>query len=204
MNTNSPLVKKYKILVDKKLDTVSDSRSPKYVYVPVRYAMSSGGKRLRAVLVMLACESVGGNSRSALDAAVAVELLHNFTLVHDDVMDNADLRRGKPTVKKKWNTDVAILAGDQIVAQAYESLLKTRTTRLPEVLDVFTRAFTEVCEGQGLDKEFEQRRSVTVNDYLHMIEKKTARMISAAVEIGALVGGGSPREVKRLDRKSVV
>ena len=198
MHNGQSIIHNYKSLVEKKLDSLSAPRSPKYVYEPVRYAMSSGGKRLRAIFVMLSCEAVGGNARTALDAAVAIELLHNFTLVHDDVMDNSDIRRGKPTVRKKWNTDVAILAGDQMVAQAYEALLKAKTPRLQEVLNVFTRAFNDVCEGQGLDKEYERQRRVTVNDYLKMIGKKTARMISAATEIGALIGDGTKREVAAL------
>jgi geranylgeranyl diphosphate synthase type II len=127
-----------------------------------------------------------------------MEILHNFTLVHDDVMDHSELRRGKPTVHKRWNPNIAILSGDELVALAYRSLLKTDTLRLKELLGVFTESFVEVCEGQALDKEFEIRRDVSLEEYLLMIGKKTGRMIAAASEIGGLVGGGTPREVAAL------
>jgi geranylgeranyl diphosphate synthase type II len=153
---------------------------------------------MRGLLTLLACESVGGNSRHALDAAAAIEMLHNFTLIHDDVMDNAALRRHRPTVHTKWNANVAILAGDELIALAYESLLKTKSKNIHEIVRVFTNAFIEVCEGQGFDKEYEDKRSVTASEYLLMIKKKTACVISAAAEIGALAGEGTPRQILSL------
>lgn len=152
------------------------------------------------MLVVLSCEVVGGNPQHALDAAVAVEILHNFTLVHDDVMDHADVRRGKPTVHKQWDENVAILVGDELIAHAYRSLLKTKSSRIQEVMNVFTDAFIQVCEGQGLDKEFESKRNVELSDYLLMIKKKTARVFSGAAEIGALIGDGTSNRVQGLRR----
>jgi geranylgeranyl diphosphate synthase, type II len=191
-------MERYKASVDKRLHAFLRNNDPESVYDPIKYVISSGGKRLRAILLLLSSETVGAGARSALDAACAIELLHNFTLVHDDIMDKSDLRRGMPTVHKKWTTDVAILSGDQIAACAYDILLKTKTARLADVLRVFTNAFVEVCEGQGYDKEFEERDDLSINDYRMMIGKKTARLISAAAEMGAMIGGGSTSEVNAL------
>lgn len=166
-------------------------RNPDSVYKPIRYVMSSGGKRLRAVLTVLACEAVGGKPHHAFHAGAAIELLHNFTLVHDDVMDHAPLRRNRKTVHERWDTNTAILIGDEMVALAYAALLKSASGNLEDIVRTFTRAFIEVCEGQGFDKEFELRDNVTVDEYSLMISKKTARVISAAAEIGAHIGKGT-------------
>lgn len=190
----------YKSLVEKRLSLLTKNKKPFSVYEPIRYIVAAGGKRVRAVLVLLSCEAVGGRASKALDAAAAIEVLHNFTLVHDDVMDHAAMRRGVPTIHKRWDENVAILAGDELVALAYRLLLKTKTPNLQKVLDVFTTAFVEVCEGQGFDKEFESRTNVRLQEYLQMIEKKTASMISAATEIGGLIGEGSKREVSALEK----
>ena len=197
----SAIVEKYKSIVEQRFAALKGNRKePRFVYEPISYALGTGGKRIRSVMVLLACEAVGGSPRSALDAAVAVELLHNFTLVHDDVMDNAVLRRGQPTVCKKWNRDVAILSGDELLAIAYRFLLKTKSPHLARILGVFTDAFVEVCEGQGFDKEFERLKDVTSGDYLMMVRKKTGRLISAATEIGGLIGNGAAREISALRR----
>ena len=189
---------RYKARIETRLDGLIENTEPACIYQPITYVLRAGGKRVRAVLVLLACESVGGSSRSALPAACAIEILHNFTLVHDDVMDHSPLRRGRPTVHTKWDTNVAILSGDELVAYGYASLLETNVPTLPAMMKVFTNAFIEVCEGQGYDKEFETRRNVTVEEYLMMIRKKTARVISAACELGALAGNGTPGEVRAL------
>jgi geranylgeranyl diphosphate synthase, type II len=188
----------YRGHIEKKLRALADHHTPASVYRPIRYVLSGRGKRIRSLLVLFSCEAVGGNPRRALDSAAAMEILHNFTLVHDDVMDNSELRRGRPTVHKRWDPNIAILSGDELVALAYRSLLRTETRRLKEVLRVFTESFVEVCEGQALDKEFEIRRDVSLEEYLEMIGKKTGRIIAAATEIGGLVGGGTPREVAAL------
>jgi geranylgeranyl diphosphate synthase type II len=164
-------------------------REPISLYEPMRYAITGGGKRLRPILVILACEAVGGKITDSLNAAVAVELLHNFTLVHDDIMDRDDKRRGRETVHKKWNQDVAILAGDGLLALAYDSLMRTQSPLIQIISNLFTEALLEVCEGQALDSEYETRDQVTLADYFTMIDKKTAKLFAMSCHIGALCGG---------------
>ncbi|MBI4810017.1 MAG: polyprenyl synthetase family protein [Ignavibacteriales bacterium] len=189
---------RYKVDVGKRLKTFTEVKYPVTVYAPIRYILSSGGKRIRAVLTILACEVVGGKAANAFNAATAIEILHNFTLVHDDVMDHAEMRRRKPTVHKKWDENVAILSGDEMIAQAYRILLKTRSSRLKNILDVYTDALVQVCEGQGFDKEFEKQSAVTLDDYFMMISKKTGRVIAASTEIGAIIGEGTPKQITAL------
>ena len=194
------VLQEYRRLVEHRLHQVVQSRTPDTLYEPIRYVLNSGGKRIRPILVLLACEAVGGRAEQALDAAAATELLHNFTLVHDDIMDQDDTRRGLPTVHKKWDVDVALLAGDGLVSLAYQTLLATRSPRLAEIARVFTDGIVELCEGQALDCEFEKRADVSTEEYLEMIGKKTARLLNVATTMGALVGGGSDREVEVLGR----
>jgi geranylgeranyl diphosphate synthase type II len=175
-------------IIEQALAALLPRRSPLAVYDPMRYVIAAGGKRFRAVLTLLSCEAVGTTPGRALPAAAAIELLHNFTLVHDDVMDHADTRRGRPTVHTRWDANTAILAGDQMAAYAYDALLRTPSPRLPDLLRVFTGAFIDVCDGQGLDKEFETRGDVSLPEYMEMIRKKTACVIAAAAELGAIAG----------------
>ncbi|MBI5021595.1 MAG: polyprenyl synthetase family protein [Ignavibacteriales bacterium] len=189
---------RYKCDIEKRLKIFDQNKSPSSVYDPINYVLSIGGKRVRAILTLLACEAVGGRVASAFNAAAAIEILHNFTLVHDDIMDHAELRRGKPTVHKKWDENFAILAGDEMIAQAYRILLKTNSPRIKLILNVYTDALVKVCEGQGFDKEFETKKNVSIEDYFMMISKKTGRVIAASSEIGALVGGGSYAQVTAL------
>jgi geranylgeranyl diphosphate synthase, type II len=205
--TESSIQKRYgvrsrelKRAVELQLSRFSASMEPKIVYEPISYILSSGGKRIRSLLVLLSCKAVGGKMEKALPAAAAFELLHNFTLIHDDVMDNADKRRGRLTIHKKWDQDIAILAGDEMIAQAYHMILKTKTPRLKQVLDIFTDAMIQVCEGQGLDKDFETRKKVSIKDYLGMIDKKTGKIISASCEIGALIGEGTKQQILSLKK----
>ena len=163
-----------------------------------RYALQGGGKRVRPALLVLACEAVGGPARAALDAAAAIEIMHNFTLVHDDIMDNADSRRGRPTVHRAWSVNDALLVGDVLVGASYEALLGTRGAPQGALAEVLTRGLLDVCEGQALDLEFEGRADVTVKEYFRMIGRKTGALLAAAAELGALVGGGSPRQVAAL------
>ena len=165
-----------------------------------RYVMHGGGKRLRSALVILSCEAVGGTAAQALDAAVAVEMMHNFTLVHDDIMDNADARRGRPTVHKKWNHNSALLVGDILLGAAYENLLLTRSGDLRALTRIFTRGLLQVCEGQALDLDFETRRNVSVREYFRMIGKKTGSLIASATELGGMIGGGTARQCSALRR----
>ncbi len=189
---------RYKEIVDRQLRSCIRKTEPSSLYQPVRYVLSGGGKRIRPLLVLLACESVGGSARQAEHAAVAIEILHNFTLVHDDIMDNAASRRGRATVHTKWDTNIAILVGDELVALAYRELLKTQSPSITRVADVFTEGVVEVCEGQAYDKEFETRKHVSLDEYLLMIGKKTGKMVSVASEMGAVIGGGTASEIRAL------
>jgi len=199
---------RYKQVIDRRFQSLvdEDDQRLRSLAAPLRYVLSSGGKRIRPVLLLLAYEAVSDKRAAvrklngALNAALAVEALHNFTLVHDDIMDDAPSRRGRATVHTKWDENTAILVGDELVALAYRALLKTKSPRIGQILKIFTDGLLEVCEGQGLDKEFEQRRDVTLSEYLKMIEMKTGRMVSVALEIGALLGGGTRIEVNALRR----
>lgn len=182
--------------VEKILVKAFKDRKPDSLYKPVNYIVSSGGKRLRPLLVLLSAKAVGGNFRDVYNASVAVELLHNFTLVHDDIMDNADKRRGLLTLHKKYDDSTAILAGDSLLAVAYEYLLKDCDGKTKEVIAAFTKGLIEVCEGQSLDKDFETRNNVSKDEYKLMIMKKTAAMSEMCCTIGALLGGGSTKEIK--------
>jgi geranylgeranyl diphosphate synthase type II len=187
-------------MVDSRLATLVRKGEPRDLHDACRYILSGGGKRVRAVLVLLSCEAVGGRTRSALDAAAAIEVLHNFTLVHDDVMDNARARRGRPTVHVKWDLNTALLTGDVLLGIGYRTLLRERADDAERIVRLFTEGLLEVCEGQALDLAFEHRSDVTVLEYFRMIEKKTAALFSAAAEIGSLLGGGPARTQTALRR----
>lgn len=185
-------------MIDEYLVECVREQEPRSLYTPMKYVLAGGGKRVRPVLVMLACEVVGGRAQDAVHAGAAIEILHNFTLVHDDIMDNAASRRGRKTVHTKWDANVAILTGDALLALAYRVLLRTKTARLREISQTFTEGVLEVCEGQAYDKEYEVRRKVTLEDYLLMIQKKTGRMVTASTEIGALIGNATDTELDAL------
>ncbi len=178
-------------LVDKHLSGFIKATVPKTLYDPAKYILAAGGKRIRPVLVLCACEAVGGKRDQALHAATGLEILHNFTLVHDDIMDNAASRRGRATVHTKWDSNVAILAGDVLLGLAYRALLESQTTCIQELSRIFTEGVIEVCEGQAYDKDFETRKKVSLDDYLLMIRKKTGTMVSVAMEVGAILGNGT-------------
>lgn len=167
---------------------------PSNLYDPIRYFLSIGGKRLRPVLTLLATDLFGEKIEKSLSAALAIEVFHNFTLMHDDIMDEAPLRRGKDTVHKKWNTNTAILSGDAMMIMSYQLLSESQTTDLSEVLHIFSKMALDVCEGQQLDMDFGNSPSVTEDDYLHMIRLKTSVLLGAALEIGALIGGANTKE----------
>lgn len=191
---------RYKKLVEGTLAGIIKDRLPRSLYEPSEYVLAAGGKRIRPVLLLLSCEAVGGNVRKALHAGAAIEILHNFTLVHDDIMDNSGSRRGRKTVHTKWDTNVAILVGDELLALAYRALLQTKSPHIQEIAKIFTEGVVEVCEGQAYDKEFETRSTVTVDEYLLMIEKKTAKMVAVSAEIGGLVGNGDRVSISALRR----
>lgn len=175
-------------------------KNPEELYQPIAYTLNQGGKRLRPVLTLLACDLFGGRAEDALYPALAVEVFHNFTLVHDDIMDKAPLRRGQETVYKKWNADIAILSGDTMFAMAYQLALKTRPEIVSDILHVFSKAAIEVCEGQQLDLNFESQENVSIADYLEMIRLKTAVLLGTALEIGAIVGGANASQLKAIYR----
>ena len=184
--------------INKILSDALKKRKPVTLYEPGSYILNSGGKRLRPLLVLLSAKAVGGNFNNAYNAAAAVEMLHNFTLVHDDIMDNADKRRGRLTLHKKYDHNTAILAGDSLLSIAYEYLLKDCNGNAKEVISSFTHGLIEVCEGQSLDTDFESRKNVSLSEYIVMIKKKTAAMAKMCCRIGALLGGGNKTEVNAL------
>lgn len=171
---------------------------PNGLYEPVRHIMNIKGKRIRPMLLLMACDMFGGNLQQALHPAFAMEVFHNFTLVHDDVMDNADIRRGVTTVHKKYGLNEAILAGDVMLSYGYKYLLNIPPAHLKAALDLFTKTAIEIFEGQQLDLDFEKRIDVTVPEYLKMIEYKTSVLLAASLQIGALVAGAPAEDQKRL------
>lgn len=177
--------------VNERLKTVLVKQNPALLYEPMRYTLFAAGKRLRPILVLISCEATGGDSQIALNASVAVELLHNFTLIHDDVMDHDDTRRGLPTVHKKWDLDTAILSGDGLVALSYEYLLKTKVQKVDRLGILFSRALLQLCEGQALDKKFESSDNVSPAAYFEMIGKKTAALLALSCELGSSIGGAA-------------
>ncbi len=187
-----------KAQVDTELLNAAPEIEPRSLYAPIRYFLQIGGKRLRPILLLLSARTVGGKLKDALQGAVAIELLHNFTLVHDDIMDHDHLRRGHPTVHTRWDESVAILAGDGLIGLAYRHLMKLPAQHLVPVCRLFTEGVIEVCEGQAYDKEYESRPDVTLPDYFLMIGKKTGRLITMATQIGAILGGGTDLEVEIL------
>ncbi|HEX3073341.1 MAG TPA: polyprenyl synthetase family protein [Ignavibacteriales bacterium] len=186
--------------IEKKFGKLFETNKPDSLYEPCSYIMQSGGKRLRPLLVILSAKAMGAKTTSVYNAALAVELLHNFTLVHDDIMDNADKRRGRPTLHKKYDVNAAILAGDNLLAMAYRYLLKDCKDNDKAVLNTFTTGVIEVCEGQSLDKDFELRNKVTIDEYYEMIGKKTAALLKMCCSIGARLGGGSEQEIKAFEK----
>jgi geranylgeranyl diphosphate synthase type II len=171
---------------------------PKELYDPIIYTLSLGGKRIRPLLVLAGCDLYGGNLEEAINAAIGIELFHNFTLLHDDIMDQAPIRRGKETVYKKWNSNVAILSGDTMFALATEYISKTHETILPEVLTTFISTARQVCEGQQYDMNFENREDVSIAEYIRMIRLKTAVLIACSLKLGAIIAGASGDEKKKI------
>jgi geranylgeranyl diphosphate synthase, type II len=171
---------------------------PSELYAPINYTLSLGGKRIRPLLTLMSCEMYCGDFKRALPQAIAIELFHNFTLIHDDIMDNAPIRRGKQTVYKKWNPNIAILSGDTLFALAYHYAQQADKEILPEILGVFNKTAIEVCEGQQYDLNFEEQNDVAVEEYIEMIRLKTAVLFAASLKIGSLIGGASDTEAQNL------
>ena len=184
--------------IEKAIAALDWKRDPYGLYEPIEYTLASGGKRLRPRLVLLAAEMFGGKEKEVLPAALAIEVFHNFTLLHDDVMDNAAVRRGRPTVHVRWNDNTAILSGDQMVIEAYKLLGNVPADRLPQTLHLFNKMATEICEGQQYDMEFETREQVSIEEYLHMIRLKTSVLLATALQIGAYIAGASEAQQQAL------
>ena len=174
--------------------------APDGLYEPVRYTLSLGGKRIRPLLTLMGCELFGKHRSEAIAPATAIEIFHNFTLLHDDVMDKAELRRGKPTVHCVWDENTAILSGDVMQIMAYKELAKTPQPYLKEVLEIFSEMAAEICEGQQFDMEFEHTSNVSVDDYLMMIRLKTAILLGCALKIGARIADAPRIEADLLYR----
>jgi geranylgeranyl diphosphate synthase type II len=194
MNTFYERYNQYRSVIDSRLASVIDRDEPVTMYEPARYVLGGGGKRIRPVLAMLACQAAGGDPMDAVEAGVAVEILHNFTLVHDDIMDRADTRRGRETVHRRWDENIAILVGDELMGIAYKTLLNTEKGDVRAITRIFTDGVIEVCEGQSYDKEFENLPSVSEDQYLMMISKKTGWLVVISAEIGAIIGGATPEQ----------
>ncbi len=175
-----------------------DSASPRSLYGPIEYAMEAGGKRLRPVLLLMAAEAFGADPQMALEPAVGIELFHNFTLLHDDVMDNSATRRGRESVMAKWDTNTAILSGDTMLTLATRHIAQVPDPLLRPVLERFNNMAIEVYEGQRLDMDFEQQKEVSPEAYLDMIKKKTGALLGCAAAIGALIGGASQKDAEAM------
>ncbi len=174
---------------------------PRGLYEASRHLVDSGGKRLRPSMLLLAAEAAGGEALALAPAAVSIELVHNFTLIHDDIMDNADVRRGRPAVHKIWGQSGAILAGDTLYSKAFQVLGMTAASpeRILGAMNMLSRTCTAICEGQWLDMEFESKDRVTENEYMEMIEKKTGVLYGASAGMGGLLAGAPPEVVRALD-----
>ena len=184
------------------LDTVNQAiaaipypEQPGQLYEPISYHMALGGKRVRPVLTLMACDAMGGDPSVAINAAVGIEMFHNFTLLHDDVMDNADVRRGKPTVHRRWNDNTAILSGDTMLTIATQYISCVRNW---QVMDLFNKTAIEIYEGQQWDMDYECRNDVTVDEYINMIRLKTSVLLGCALKMGALVADAAPEQADLL------
>jgi len=187
-------------IVTTELEKVSWEKEPKGLYAPIGYVLSMGGKRIRPALTLMACNLYQEDVLPAVNTALGIEIFHNFTLLHDDIMDRADVRRGKPTVHKKWNDNTAILSGDSMLVLAYERMAQCAPKHLKSVLDVFTETALEIGEGQQYDMEFESRIDVTEDEYIEMIRLKTSVLLACALKIGAILADASEEDEENLYR----
>ena len=184
--------------INKEILNLDWDREPYGLYEPIEYTLAAGGKRVRPQLAMIASQMFGGKDEEVLPAALALEVFHNFTLLHDDVMDKADVRRGRPTVHIKWDENTAILSGDQMLIEAYRLLSGVPEDKLPKVLQLFNKMATEICEGQQYDVDFESQEQVTIDDYLKMIRLKTSVLLANALQTGAYIAGANEAQQQSL------
>lgn len=186
-------------LIEKNLYCFFCKNDPKNLYEPIKYLLDAKGKRIRPLLTLISTGILNGDIQKAIKPAIALEFLHNFTLVHDDIMDNSDMRRNRETIHKKWNTSIGILSGDLLLAIAFQNIIAdVGLDYCKEVLLTYTDSLIEVCEGQGFDLDFEERQDVTINEYFMMIEKKTAKLIENSMVIGGFIAKGKIESVRSL------
>ena len=190
-------MKHYQDYFDKHLKSYNQSKTPKHLYEPIQYVLEIGGKRLRPILTLITADCFGGNISDSLNAALAIEVFHNFTLIHDDIMDNAPLRRGKQTVHEKWNINTGILSGDAMLIMAYKLFESYPQSQSQELIKLFSKTALEVCEGQQYDIDFGNRFDVTTAEYLKMIEYKTAVLVASAMQMGAIIADASSEDQQK-------
>ncbi|GAA4308989.1 polyprenyl synthetase family protein [Nibribacter koreensis] len=184
--------------INQTLSTLQYGENPRELYEPIQYIMQLGGKRIRPLLTLLGAYLFEDDVEKAVMPAIGVEVFHNFTLMHDDIMDQAPIRRGQATVHEKWNTNVAILSGDVMLVRAYEYFIGIEPAKLPMALQLFSSCAAQVCEGQQLDMLFETRQDVTIDEYLEMIKLKTAVLLGFSLELGALLNNADAEDAKHL------
>ena len=189
------VLKHYQKIFQEEFEKINFIKFPSELYEPIDYALKAGGKRLRPTLTIMACDFYANDYKNAINPAIAIETFHNFTLLHDDIMDNAPIRRGLPTVYNKYGTNTAILSGDTMFTKAYEYVTYTDEQKLPLVLKVFNQTAREVCEGQQLDMNFETIQNISREQYMEMIHLKTAVLIGACLKIGAILGNAPEKYV---------
>ncbi len=185
-------------LISEAVKNLKFTNEPVELYEPIHYVFSTGGKRIRPVMTIMSANLFTEDIEKAIKPALGLEIFHNFTLLHDDIMDEADVRRNAPTVHKKWNQNIAILSGDVMAILAYEYITSCRHEKLPDVIRVFNTTARQVCEGQQYDMNYETKNQVSVDDYLKMIEMKTSVLLAGCMEIGAIIGGAGERDAKLL------
>ena len=184
--------------ISSEINKIQYNSEPRELYDPMAYILNLGGKRIRPALTLLACNLFNDNIKPSINAALALEILHNFTLLHDDIMDNANLRRGQLTVHTKWNNNVAILSGDAMCIKAFEYVSKCDEKHIKPVFEVFSKASLQICEGQQFDMNFESRLTVPEHQYMKMIELKTSVLLAACLKIGAICGDASDENAQFL------
>jgi len=184
----------YRDYISTQISSTQFPSNPHNLYEPAKYILELGGKRMRPILSMMACELFSGEFEKATNVAMGVEIFHNFTLIHDDIMDEAPLRRGKETVHKKWNSNVGLLSGDILMIESYKRLATARPEILPEILKLYNITAIEVCEGQQMDMDFEESDSVSIDEYVRMIRLKTAVLLGCSLKLGAIVGGAAHKD----------
>jgi len=191
-------ISSYSAFIKNEISQLNLPDSPKNLYEPLDYLLSQEGKKIRPILTLLSAELFGGTIESAKHAALAIEIFHNFTLVHDDIMDKAPLRRGKKSIHEKWNSNIAILSGDVMLVKAYEQLNLSKAELVPELLRVFNKTAILVCEGQQMDMDFENKEQITKEEYIEMIRLKTSVLLGCALEFGAIICNESDVNRKKI------